>query len=185
MALTLSKERKLILIIGAILLVVAVGYRYEPQLTAIFTSQEGSELKEQRIFKLQRLIKKKNALENELKQLQTSLQKAEKGLLSSKTTSLAGVDIQNLLKKIAESQQAEIIRMRVLDPVEHTEIDYLGIPVQITVRSTIRQLKDTLYRIANNPNLLYVTNLRINAVRGKKDYQIQSTLTVEGFMARG
>jgi hypothetical protein len=185
MTLALSKERKTILIIGAILLMVAAFYRFQPQLTGIFTTQEDSELKEQKIFRLQRLIKKKTALEREFKALNASLKKAEKGLLSSKTTALAAVDIQNLLKKMAERQQAEIIRMRVLDPIEHTEIDYLGIPVQITVRSTIRQLKNTLYQIANNKSLLHVTNLRINAVRGKKDYQIQSTMTVEGFMTRG
>ena len=185
MALGLSKERKTLLIIGAVLLLFAIIYRFEPQLREIFTPQQNSELKAQKILQLHKSIKKKNTLEIELKTLQASLKRAEKGLLSSKTTALAAVDIQNLLKKMAERQQAEIIRMRVLDPVEHTEIDYLGIPVQITVRSTIRQLKDTLFQIAKDRHLLHVTNLRINAVRGKKDYQIQSTLTVEGFMARG
>ena len=56
---TLSKERKYILIVGGILLLLGLIYRYAPSLEGIFTPDDTIELKEQKLENYRRIAKKR------------------------------------------------------------------------------------------------------------------------------
>ena len=130
-----------------------------------------------------RIARKRQALETHLDALRHTLRRAESGLLSGKTPALAAVEVQNMTKRIVEEKGAQVRSIRVLRPQEGEEGIYVGIPVQATVLSNIRQLKDVLYAIESSENLFHVRELRVRAVgRRKQEDQIQSTLTIEGFL---
>ena len=117
--------------------------------------------------------------------MKQSLRQAETGLLSGKTPALAAVEVQNLMKRIVGEKGAQIRTIRVLRPEGKDEGAYVGIPVQATLQSNIRQLKDVLYDIESSDTLLHIRELRVRAIGRKRQLdQIQSTLTVEGFLKK-
>jgi hypothetical protein len=182
---TLSKERKYILILGGILLLLGLIYRYTPSLEGIFTPDDTIELKEQKLDNYRRIAKKRKALEAQLASLRQSLRRAEAGLLSGKTPALAAVEVQNLIKRLVNEKGAQIRTIRVLRPKAEGEGVYVAIPVQATLQSNIRQLKDVLYGIETSRHLLHVKDLRVRAIgRRRQPDQIQSTLTVEGYLKK-
>jgi hypothetical protein len=182
---TLSKERRYILIGGALLLLLGLVYRFAPTVEGVFGSGEVTALKEQKLANYRRIARKRQALETQLDMLRQTLRRAESGLLSGKTPALAAVEVQNMIKRIVEGKDAQVRSIRVLRPQGGEEGVYVGIPVQATVLSNIRQLKDILYAIESSENLFHVRELRIRAVgRRKQEDRIQSTLTIEGFFKK-
>ncbi len=184
MKISMNKERKVLLIIGAVLLLTAVAYRFHSDVRAWFLSGGDVALKEQRLLTYRKMIGKKEDLKGEFQTLMRSVERAEAGLLTGKTEPLAAVDVQNIINGIVTRNGADVQRMRVLTPVEHEKVGYLGIPVQITLRCSIRQLKDVLYSIETSRKLLRMTELKIRTIKRRNADSIQSTLTVEGFMKK-
>jgi len=182
---TLSRERRYILLGGAVLLLIGLIYRYAPSVEGLFSSAEATALKEQKLANYRRIAQKRQALETQLEALRQTLRRAESGLLAGKTPALAAVEVQNMIKRIVEEKGAQVRSIRVLRPQGEEEGAYVGIPVQATVLSNIRQLKEVLYAIESSGNLFHVRELRVRAVgRRKQEDQIQSTLTVEGFFKK-
>ena len=89
---TLSRERRYILIGGALLLLLGMLYRFTPSLEGIFGSGEATALKEQKLANYRRIARKRQALEMQLDVLRQTLRRAESGLLSGKTPALAEVE---------------------------------------------------------------------------------------------
>ncbi|MCP4692960.1 MAG: hypothetical protein GY859_33270 [Desulfobacterales bacterium] len=184
MKISINKERKVILGVGVLLLLAGVVYRFYPDVRGYFLSRGDVALKEQRLLTYEKMIQKKEDLKTELQLLKVSLGKAESGLLTGKTRALAAVDVQNIINGIVSRNEAQVQRMRVLTPVDHGKTGYLGIPVQITLRCSIRQLKEVLYSIETSRKLLRMTELKIRSIKRRHADIIQSTLTVEGFMKK-
>lgn len=180
----ISKERKIILIAGVVLLLMGVIYRYFPVFDSFTSLDDEIALKEQKLIKYRKMVQERNELEQKLIRLNRILERAESGLLTGDTPSLAAVDIQNIINKIAGNIGAEVLTMRVLKVDEKEETLYMAIPVQVTFRSRMRQLKELLYMIEDNPKLLKISDFRIRMIHGKEEGEIQATLTVEGFMKR-
>ena len=179
----LSKERKVILLIGAVLLVPALIYRYAPPLEGLLAFGEATAVREEKLASYRRIAKKRVALEAHLNALKSLLTKAEDGLLSGKTAALAAVEVQNILKRIVTAKGAQVRTMRVLTPKEESEGAYLGILVQATIQSNVRQLKDVLYDIENSRILLNIQELRVRSARRRySEDQLQSTITVAGYL---
>ncbi len=184
MKIPMNKERKIILIVGAALLLAATAYRFYPDVRDWFLSGGDVAFKEQQLLNYRKRIQKKEDLKADLLVLQRSVVKEEAGLLTGKTQALAAVDVQNIINGIVSRNEAEVQRMRVLTPVDHGKTGYLGIPVQITLRCSIRQLKEVLYAIETSRKLLRMKELKIRTIKRKHADIIQSTLTVEGFMKK-
>ncbi len=180
----LSKERKIILIAGALLLLIGVIYRNLPVFDNIASLDDEIILKEKKLIKYRRMVKERNELDQKLITLNRTLDKAQAGLLNGETPSLAAVDIQNRINKIAGNVEVEVLTMRVLKTDEKEENLYMAVPVQVTFRSRMRQLKEMLYMIENNAKLLKISDFRIRLIHSKEEGEVQATLTVEGFMKR-
>jgi Tfp pilus assembly protein PilO len=179
----LTRERKIILLFGAVILFAGLLYRYSPEIMGNFSSlSEEIELKKKKLFQSRKILEERNALESRLVSLNRALERGENRLLTGETPALAAVDIQNTLNKMAGKIEVQISSMRVLKPEKKEEDFYLTIPVQFTLQSNIRQLKEVVYEIEASSKILRIKEIRIRALRGKDKDQIQSTLTVEGFM---
>jgi hypothetical protein len=180
----IDKEKKYILIAGAVLLLFGLAYRLFPFFQGIQGSGAEINIKERQLAKYQKAVKERNDIEARLVSMNRSLERSEAGLLTGKTAALAAVDIQNILNEIASRNEVEIRSVRVLKSKELDDGHYIGIPVQFTLNSTVRQLKEILYRIEASPKLLTVERIIISVVRQKGSRQIRSDITVCGFMKK-
>ena len=183
MKLKIDKRRKYLLIAGAVVLFIALLYRFSPGLRVGETSAE-IVLKERKLAKYHKALREKKDMEARLASLNRALGRLESRLLTGDTPALAAVDIQNLLNGIAGRSAIEIKTMRVLKPEDEDEAKYIVIPVEFSITSTVRQLKEVLYRIESSPKYLTIRKIRINAAKSREPEQIQSTLTVAGFMRK-
>lgn len=180
----MTKERKILLISGAIILFLGAVYRFYPDLENMFSSSSEILHKEKKLAKYRNMVQEKEKLQAKLIALNKDLVRAETGLLTGGTPALAAVDIQNTLNGIAEAAQTEIKTMRVLKAKIPEQGQYLSIPVQVTLDAGMRQLKEIIYRIENSSKLLIISKSRIRLPNTKRLNSIKADFTIEGFMKK-
>ncbi len=182
--LRLNKERKIILVIGGILLAWGVLYRLVPVYQELIPQHNEIELKKEQIIKFQKRIQTKEGLEKKQLALTKKLEQLKQGLLRGQTPALSAVSMQNRLNEIADSIALEVQAVRVLKskPIENTE--FISVPVQFSTRLTIRQLKRLLYKIETAESFLQVANLVLKKSGEGMPVQLQVTMTVTGLMQK-
>jgi Tfp pilus assembly protein PilO len=180
----LDKQKKILLVIGAVILFIGVIYRFFPFFENIESLDDEILLKEKNLIKYRQMVQERNDLEVKLDSLNRIIENAESGLLDGKTPALAAVDVQNILKEITDKSDMEVLTMRVMKPEDKEEDIYMIIPVQITIRSSVRQLKEVIYQIESSPKLLKISDCRVRVIRGRVEGQVQATLTAQGFMSK-
>ena len=178
----LDRQKKILLVIGAVILFIGVIYRFFPFFENIESLDNEILLKEKKLAKYHQMVRERNDLEAKLESLNQIIENAESGLLEGKTTALAAVDVQNILKEITDKSDMEVLTMRVMKPENKEEDVYITIPVQITIRSSVRQLKEVIYQIESSSRLLKISDCRVRVIRGRVEGQVQATLTIQGFM---
>ncbi len=178
----LTRERKWIVGIGAVLLLAGLIYRFHPVLTGLWPGEEEALIKAKKIAKYHETIENSGDLEGRLVSLTRTLERFESRLLAGDTAALAAVDIQNILGDITGRAGVEIRTVRVLRPEELKDRNYIRIPVQFLVTCSVRQLRDILYGIESSPRILVFERVQISAVgRGGGD-QVQADIIVAGYM---
>ncbi len=180
----LNTERKVILIGGIILLLAGAVYRFYPSVNSIFSIADEVELKKDHIGKYLKVVERRKQADRENKYVNRQFKQMGASLLEGDTTSLAAVEIQNIINEIVEISNVEITTMQVMKPKEAEKQDYTRIPVRFSIKSNIVQLKEILYKIESSPKLLIITELDSESVRSKEQKQIRSTIVVEGVMRR-
>lgn len=178
--------RKPLLIFGALVLTLGLIYRFWPELEQFGSPRAEVEIKIKQIRKYQELIKEKGAVEARKTSLAKAMAAAEEGLLTGKTASLAAVEIQNALDGIARTTKGDIKTLRILKTEEIQKEPYVMVPVEFTLTSNIRQLKEIIYLIETSPKYLAIQQMRIDVarVRGGSSATIQSQITVAGLMRK-
>ncbi len=180
-----NKRVRRLLLLSAGLAVGGLIYLSWPLIQGFQHADEQIFMKQKQLAKFQQAVAEAAGLDRELESLNQTVKQTEANLLNAATASLAAADIQTILSQIARSSGVEIKSVRVLKPAKLKHEGYVGIPVQFTLATTVRQLKEILYRIESSTKLLTVDNLRINVARFRKTTEIQSDITVMGFMKKG
>ncbi len=179
----MTRERKFILIAGAVLLVLGVIYRFWPAIASTVSVADEIALKTEHVEKYQRIAARKDQVVKENAAVRKQFRQMENRLLSGSTPSLAAVEIQNTLNTIAENVNVKFSTMRVMKPPEDEIADYMRVPVQFSVDLDIVQFKDMIYQIETSSRLLLVVSeLDIRQLRSRDGYRIRSVVTVEGVM---
>ncbi|MFP4533082.1 MAG: type II secretion system protein GspM [Desulfobacterales bacterium] len=179
----ITRERKYILIIGAVLLACGLVYRFYPALSGFFSVADQAAVKQAQIKKFQSETARKKSLQKQKSILQKRLKKLEGSLLKGTTPSLAAVDLQDFIKKIAEAHEIEISSTRVLNvETEADEAKYALIPVRFSITAGVREFKNLLYEIEAAPRLLIVTDLSVDTLHSQKPGKIRAHVTVAGVM---
>lgn len=184
MPLALTRERKIILIGGAILLLLGVIYNLAPRFQGVLSEDENLALKEEKLVRYLARVNEKASFVQQEKAYQNRLRRLEAGLLEPKTSALAAVDIQTMIRDIAVKHGAEVKTMRILSVVSSDDEAYVAIPVEVTLSSTVRQLVEVLYGIEASNRLMHVADLTARAAGGRSGDKILATMTVEGFMKK-
>ncbi len=180
----MTRERRYILIGGAILLLIGAVYRFYPDIRGSFSFESEIALKRKHLAKYQQMMQERETLEAGIADLEEQLKMVETGLLSGETPAIAAVDIQNALTEIAGQNEIEIRSMQVMKPAGQNDAPYLSVPVQISFETNASGLKNVLYGIETSPKTLRVSDLRIRVVRRGDPDRIQATFTVTGYMKK-
>jgi hypothetical protein len=179
----MTRERRIILFIGALLLTAGAVYRFAPDMAGLFGDSGELTRKERRLARFQTMVQQKDRLQETLSALQQALVRTEGRLLAGNTPALAGVDLQNFLSDLAARDQVRIESMRVLRNRDAAQ-GYLAVSVQAVFVAEMRQLEQMLYRLETGPKLLRVVDSRFVVNNPRQWQDIRATLTVEGFMAK-
>lgn len=159
-------------------------YRVFPYIQRTYAVGDEISIKEAKLAKCRAKALERDGLEADRKSLARTLDRMESCLLNGDTPALAAVDIQNILSRIAEKSKVAIKTVKVLKPTELDETIFLGIPVQFTITSTTRQLKEIFYGIESSLKFLRVKDVRIRAAGKRQIGKIVTILKVEGIMKR-
>ncbi len=178
----LTKERKIILIGGAILLIIGAIYRFSPSMLSAVSVSDEIAMKKNHVEKYIKVVAQKKRAEKEKEYFKRLFKQTESRLLTGETRSLAAVEIQNILNKIAGAGNVKFMTMRVMKPMEGENAGYVRLPVQFSMNSDINQLKKIIYQIEASAKLLIITGLDSKMTRSRDQQLIRSTITVEGVM---
>jgi len=183
-----TKERKIILIAGALLIFFGVLYRFMPDVQSLLVSDDEIDMKMKKLSQHSLMITKQANHAQRNKAIAKLLKKTENGLLKGKTPVLASVDLQNTIKGVVYKAGIELKSFQVLDPGDPDSFGYVDIPVRFQVTSSIRQLKDILYGIEASRKFLRVKEINSRTSRGKpkgnKQVKIRSIITVVGYVVQ-
>ena len=180
----IEKNKKYLFIAGAFVLLLGGAYRGWPYLGEIWGTDQEIVLKERRLEKSRQIVHEGDGLEARLVSLKKDLKQRESRLLTGKTPSLAAADIQQILQHMAQESKVEIKTVRILQPEEVVQDEYLSIPVQLNITCTIRYLKEFLYKIKTSPKYLAVKKVGIKVFIRQRNDTIRADITVLGFLKR-
>ena len=94
---------------------------------------------------------------------------------------LVAADLQKLLEEVARESNISIERVRI-DKPKYTE-QLLTIPVEITVRSSLKNLSGLIYRIESHEKFLVIEELDSRRFMTKTEpEELQTRLLVSGFI---
>ena len=181
--LVVDKRRRYLLIGGAVLLLCGFVFWLFPFFEGVQNGEGDIAAQMKRVAKYRQTLKGRGELEARLASLTKTLDRAEAGLVTGKTAALSAAEIQNVLNEIAMGSGVEIKSIQVLKSPQKDTDPYVSIPVQFTVSTTIRQLKDILYKVETSPKIfLTVERIGISVVGAGGPGQIRSDITVSGIM---
>jgi len=176
-------QRKHVFVALAILLSLAVVYRFFPFFQEIFSPNEEIELTEKRLVKYHEMIDSGKNINKRLDSLNKTAKELESKLLVGKTPSLAAVEVQKIMQETAGRSNVQISRVKVLSPENLDERGYLLVPVEFRMLPTMRQLKEILYQLQASQKYLTVRKIVVQEynIRGR---QLRCNITVVGSMKR-
>lgn len=102
-----------------------------------------------------------------------------KVLLVSTKPSLAASELQAILEDIIKKTRTTITNIKNNRPIEKEA--FYQIPIEITVESTLRELKDIIYQIENSGKFLFVRDLNIRLVKSGNPEKLKVKFIIDGF----
>jgi Tfp pilus assembly protein PilO len=179
---TMPKERKILLIAGAVLLLLGAVYRFYPTFGDFFGGTSEVALQARHVERYRQAAAQRQELQARNTDLSNQLDRAQQILLSAPTTALAAVDIQNAINEIAFANGLVLDSVRVQRPKEAAVEGYLEVPVTVTLKLRIRQLVDLLHRIESATQLLAVTDMNLRALPSGDPDSLNAVITISGYM---
>lgn len=180
----MTRERKIILIGGVVILAVGAIYRFWPAIAPRLVIQGPAPQEVERLQRYRAMAAGKEALQEEWVALNRAVARAESFLLAGDTPALAEVDLQNFLTETARSAALEIQSMRGVGRSGEEDTLYPAVRVQVQFQGDIAALQQFLYRIGAAPQLTRVIEARFQVSNENPPRTLRGNLTVEGLMAK-
>lgn len=131
------------------------------------------------------VLKNKDAIDARIKELEKKGRQMKSYLLSGETPSLAAADLQSLLQSAGGELGLTMESVKVLDP-RKVDIFY-QIPVDVSMRTEMRKLKDFIYKIENSPKFLTVPRFRMRVIKNNIQFEpeiIEARIEAAGYILR-
>jgi hypothetical protein len=180
----ITRERKIILSVGAVLLILGAIYRFYPLIGPLLTGSDDIFVKQESIGRYQNVVSRDHQVAADHGRISRMLSRAEAGLLAGATESLAAVEIQNIINTVAAANNIKIDTMQVMRTRDADGVGYAMIPVRFTFGSNILQLKEILHRMEIHDKMLIVTEINIGMAVRTRPGELRATITVEGVMKK-
>jgi hypothetical protein len=180
----LSEKDKKALIIGTVCLVLYISIKFIAY--PIYSS--GDETRQQienKVFfikKYYEILNQKEFYEQKRKANESIRNTLAKRFLDKEKPALAAASLQKILEGYSKQSSVGIESARIEKPKYHSGL--LSIPVEISVRSNLKNLTRFLYLIENHEKFMIVEELTIRRSNKKDPEELQSKLLVLGFIKK-
>lgn len=178
------RERRL-LVLGALVAAVILGYLYvvEPlqarhqQVQGLIASRADL------LARQQRLVGRRDRYVQERQALQAEIAQRRGRLLSGDKPPLAASELQKLVKNTAQDTGIEVRSERILAVTERG--GYTEVPVEVTLSGPIRGIVTFLQRLEAVPVQVSVHDLKLRVVSVSAPRDLLATLAITGYIATG
>ncbi|NWG13162.1 MAG: hypothetical protein HXY20_06470 [Acidobacteria bacterium] len=176
-----AREKKF-LIGGGTTAILIIGYylvtTYTPGLSDTGTSVE---IKRRTLLQHREIVSQEGIYRSRAEQYRQRLQQMTALLLPGDNPSIAGAELQKILKDMADRSGVEINR-RTIQREQKLQGGIVKISVNIETNCEPDQLVQFLAAVENYEKRLVVDELMINAFRIQRRYQARPNLTVSGYI---
>jgi len=177
-----SAREKKFLIGGGIVLVLIVGYyvvsTYVPGITNTGNSVE---IRRRTLLQQREIVGEEALHRSRAEQYRQRLQQTTSLLLPGDNPSIAGAELQKLLKDMADQSGVEVVR-RTIQREQKLQGGVVKVSVNIETNCQPDQLVQFLTAVQNYEKRLIVDELMINAFRIQRRYETRPSLTVSGYI---
>ena len=134
------------------------------------------------LLRYREMIGREDAYKARGAQIQQRLDRDLTRLLPGDNASIAGAELQKVLKEIADQNGVEVSR-RDIRPQQKAQNNLAKISVNMDTNCTPEQLVRMLAAIENYGKYLSVDELNISAFRQPRGYVTRQTMTITGYIA--
>lgn len=135
------------------------------------------------IEKYYEVLNQKTYYEEKSKQNEKVQQSLSRRFLEGKKPGLAAAGLQKILERFASQSSIKIDRVRV-EKHKFTE-SLMVIPIEITLRSSLKNLTQFIYQIESYEKFLVIENLNSRRINKTDPEQLQATILISGFILNG
>ncbi len=177
-----SAREKKFLIGGGVSAILIVGYFLVSTYTPGFSDTGNSvEIKRRSLLQQREIVSQEALYRSRADQYRQRLQQMTALLLPGDNPSIAGAELQKILKDMADQTGVEINR-RTIQREQKLQGGIVKISVNIETNCEPDQMVQFLAAVENYEKRLVVDELMINAFRIQRRYQARPSLTVSGYI---
>jgi len=176
-----AREKKILGIGGVIAAVVLIFYLATLALPGAEGLSQELQTKKRTLIGQKELLLREAHYRARLEEDRQRLSKDLSRRLPGENPSIAGAELQKVLKDLADQNGVEIIR-RDNQREQKLENDLVKVSVRIETQCTIEQLVRFLTAVENYERLLSVDHLTVTSFRMQKLWQIRPGITVAGYI---
>ncbi len=180
----LSEKDKKALIFGGIVLAIYISYKFifDPIYSSGAETRQQIENKVFFIKKYYEILNQKAFYEQKRKANEAIKNALAKRFLKKEKPALAAASLQKILEGYSKQSSVAIESARIEKPKYISGL--LSVPVEISVRSDLKNLTRFLYLIENHEKFMLVEELTIRRSNKKDPEELQSKLLVLGFIKK-
>jgi Type II secretion system (T2SS), protein M subtype b len=182
MTLSARDKRALLLLVPALAILLWKITSSDGPAVTVAAATDSVPLAEKRLAKLRRMYAMVPGKEELYKKAAEELAAREKGMIVADTAQQAQAQIQQILRRVGALEHIEV-RGAEFGQVKALGADYGEAPVSVTFDCAIEQFVNFLADLANQPEMLGTTDIRV-ATGNPKDKRIGVRLTVAGVIPK-
>jgi Tfp pilus assembly protein PilO len=179
----ISKRDRKVLIFGgaAVAVILFAVYVALPLYDAMSTAPDELAQKQRVLDQRVRAIGSEAAYRGEADYLDQELQRLRAGLLDSSDPADAQVQLESLVRGLAEQNGVGITRSTPLQERKQGE-EYARVTVQLTLQGGMAELAAFMHALSVHPKYLTVEDFFVNGFQVGKDVRLQPRMSVSGFI---
>ena len=172
-----TRDRRALLAMGVVLALV-VGYLYvaDPVIQSQRNVQAGIVKQSEQLRTFQQVVRRRKELELIRHSIAASMEKLDERVYVGDKPPLTAAELQRALKELARQAGVRIEREKILDPVAAGS--FQRIPIEINVRSSVKNLSHLMYLIESYPKFLVISELKIEVTNRRNPSNVKARLVV-------
>ncbi len=175
-------REKILIIVGA--LFVSLSGLYLLVVKPIYLKHKSTlnkiEKKQLLLNRYKAILDREDQLKERMVFIKKEFAKLNNFLLTGKKPSLAAAELQVLLENI--TKKVKVTTKNVKNKKPDKKDFFFRIPLEITIQSTLRELKDVIYHIENLDKFILLRDLNTRLIKSDNPEKLESKLVVDGFI---